>query len=61
MAVLGSAALYTFLVTFIGHWFLHQPVSQTIREGFGDERFGWLLLGVSIDLIGRLYSLFDPD
>jgi hypothetical protein len=61
MSVLQSAALYTMLVCTVGHWFFKIPLSVTVRDGFGDERVGWLMLALSIDLVGRLYSLYDPD
>ena len=60
MAILQGAALYTFIVTVLGHWFLHIPVAASVQAGFGNERFAWLLLGISIDLLYRLYSLYDP-
>ena len=61
MAILQTAALYTMVVTLIGHWYLHIPLSETIRAGFGNDRFAWLLLGLSIDVLARLHSLFDPE
>jgi hypothetical protein len=59
--VLQSIAAYTLAICIFGHWFLKIPISMTIREGFGDERAAWLLLGVLIDVLVRLYGLFDPD
>ena len=61
MAVLQSAACYTMLTTIAGHWFLKIQLSETIQAGFGNDRFAWLLLGLSVDSIGRIYGLFDPD
>ena len=61
MAILQTAALYSMVVTLLGHWYLHIPLSETIRAGFGNDRFAWLLLGLSIDVLARLHSLFDPD
>jgi hypothetical protein len=61
VCILQSISLYTLLVCLAGQWVFKIPVSQTIHDGFGDERAAWLLLGVSVDVAMRLYGLVDPD
>jgi hypothetical protein len=61
LCILQSIAFYTLAICLIGHWYLKIPVSETIHDGFGDERAAWLLLGVTIDVMVRLYGLMDPD
>ena len=61
VAVIQGASLYTLLVCIVGHWILKIPVSQTISAGFGDERFSWLLLGMTTDMTARVMNLFIPD
>ena len=55
------AACYTMSVAFFGHWFAKIPLSEIISTNFGNDRFAWLLLVLSIDSLGRIFSLFDPD
>ena len=53
-------AFYSFCLLALGQFFLDIPVSQTVRENFGDARVGWLALGVFADYIPRLYGVFHP-
>lgn len=61
VCILQSISFYTLAICLLGQWALKIPLSQTIHEGFGDERAAWLLLGTAIDVLIRLYGLMDPD
>lgn len=54
-----SASVYTFLVGASSELFFHGPsLSTIIREGFGDARVSWLLIGVVTDGVFRIWDEF---
>jgi hypothetical protein len=56
--VLLAASLYTMLIVILGDFFAIAKVSETIRDGFGDGRVAWLILGLALDTGARLAALF---
>jgi hypothetical protein len=61
VCILQSIAFYTLTMCLLGQWVFKIPVSETIRDGFGDERAAWLMLGTAIDVAMRLYQLMDEE
>jgi hypothetical protein len=57
-AVLLAASFYTMLIVVVGDFFAISKVSETIRDGFGDGRAAWLILGLALDTGARLAVLF---
>jgi len=53
-----SITLYTLIVALGGQWALGIEIADTIRLGFGSERFSWLMLGFFSDGCGRFYFTF---
>lgn len=60
-AGIQGATFYTIVVTVLLHWFVKIPITTTLSEGFGQERFAWLFYGMFIDLLSRLFVMYDPD
>lgn len=57
--LLLSAAMYTFCVLTISELMLGGPeLSVLIRDGFGNERVGWLMVGASLDYFSRVWDEF---
>jgi uncharacterized membrane-anchored protein len=56
---LGGLSAYTLLMLVIGHFFLNIPISEDISSSFGDSRVAWLFVGVTADVMARVYSLFS--
>ena len=44
LSVANGAALYTLIICMIGNWAWGMPISDIIRDGFGDQRMAWLML-----------------
>ena len=59
-SVISTAMLYTIVILVIGEFFVGSPVSQTVKEGFGDKRMGWLLVPVMLDYGVRVWSMLRP-
>jgi hypothetical protein len=53
-----SITIYTLIVTLFGQWALGIEVADTVRLGFGSERFSWLMLAFLFDGCGRFYFTF---
>ena len=57
--VVLSASTYTFAVLVVSHLFVHGPIlSVLVHDGFGDARVAWLLFGVALDGIFRVWDEF---
>lgn len=57
--VVLSASTYTFLVLVLSQLVIHgPPISLLIHDGFGEARVGWLLLGVALDGVFRVWDEF---
>lgn len=58
-AILLSIAGYTLIVLIMGNFFGHVPMSTLVRDGVGNDRLGWVFIGLSADIVARYYRLFD--
>lgn len=58
-ALMLPVILYTIGVAVCGQFFLRIPLSTTISEGFGNDRIGWLLVVYMMDVLGRVYAMFQ--
>ena len=57
--VILSASTYTFVVLVLSQLVVKGPqVSVLVHNGFGDQRVAWLLLGVALDGIFRVWDEF---
>jgi len=56
---LGGLSAYTLLVLVVGHFFLNYPISEDITASFGDNRIAWLFVGITADVLARVYCMFD--
>jgi hypothetical protein len=56
--LLLSIAGYTLLVLVTGNFIVHIPVSSLIKDSFGDDRIGWVFVGLLGDIGARYYRLF---
>jgi hypothetical protein len=52
---------YTSLVVLIGQFFFKIPASQTIELGFGNERFGWIMLTFLTEASLQLWEIFTAE
>jgi cytosine/uracil/thiamine/allantoin permease len=60
-SVMLSATCYTMLIVLIGHFGYKVPLSNIIRDSFGDDRVAWLMAFLVPDVFARYYGLLDPD
>jgi hypothetical protein len=59
--ILLSGIGYTLIISIIGDFYFHMPLSTTIKDYFGEERVAWLLFALLADVFARFWALFDPD
>ena len=54
-----SASTYSFGLMFLSQIVLHGPnVSSLVENGFGDSRIAWLMFGVMLDGVWRVWDEF---
>lgn len=54
-----SASTYSFGLMFLSEIVLHGPaVHELIKIGFGDSRIAWLMFGVTLDGVFRVWDEF---
>jgi hypothetical protein len=59
--LLLAASTYTFMVLITFEFVLGGPdMTELIARGFGSERIGWLMVGVSLDGMFRVWEEFQP-
>ena len=51
-------ALYTMTILVVANFFVGVPLSDMVRFGIGDDRLGWVFVGITADVFARYYSLF---
>ena len=57
-----SASAYTFGVLSVSELLIHGPkLSYLIHYGFGDQRIAWLLSGIVLDTVFRIWDEFSHD
>lgn len=59
--MLLAATAYILLVTVVSNFVFHISISETITDGFGNDRVAWLFFGLLADTLARLYALFDTE
>lgn len=57
--LLLGIAVYTLIITIIGHFYMNIPITHTIADSFGEPRFAWLFVGLAADGAARMYGYFD--
>lgn len=56
-----SASTYSFGLMFLSQIVLHGPgVAALVGDGFGDARVAWLMFGVMLDGVWRVWDEFSP-
>jgi hypothetical protein len=58
--ILLGLAVYAIVVACTGQLIWHKSIARTIERGFGEDRVSWVLVGVAIDMLLRLWQQFDP-
>lgn len=57
-----SASAYTFGVLSASELVIHGPkLSDLVRYGFGDQRIAWLLSGIVLDTVFRIWNEFSHN
>ena len=56
-----SASTYSFGLMFLSQIVVHGPgVAELVGDGFGDARIAWLMFGVMLDGVWRVWDEFSP-
>jgi len=59
--LLLSASTYTFVVAILSELIFHSPgLSAIFHDGFGDGRVAWLLFGVCLEAVIRIWDEYSP-
>jgi hypothetical protein len=59
--VTSAFVAYIVCVCLIGQWFLGIRISATIENGFGNERFAFLLVAYFLDVAIRILAAFNGE